>query len=110
MRRSFLPLFVAAALPLAGCAYGLGGIVDEVFDDDGYGSQDIERIAVNACRAEAQRYGRVDIDDADEIRRGEVRVLGTVEDRYDRRRFSCIYAADRYDYGRGRIVEFNISR
>ena len=106
MRTPYLPIVLAAALPLGGCAYGLGGIFDEG-DRYGYGmgGQDFEAMAVDASGAEASRYGRVQVTQARRASASTVRVYGTIDANYgyQRRSFGCTFRED------GRIVDFEVN-
>ena len=82
----------------------------------GYGSQNFERAAVDACGAQAQRYGRVSIDDVELRSRSTVRVRGMIEANagyggygsygggIERRTFDCSFRSD------GRITDFDTGR
>ena len=105
MRKVTLPVTIAAALSLAGCAgYGLGGSEYGYGSDYGYGyngSDDFERAALNACGREASRYGRVSINSVNQETRDRVVVTGNIAVR-DRNRdqFGCTFDRD------GRISDF----
>lgn len=104
MHKFLLPTLVPATLLLGGCAYGLGGILDDNRYGDGYGynsNSEFERAAVNACGREASRYGRVSITRVDQDSRDTVRVTGRINVRDNRRdEFGCTFRSD------GRIVDF----
>ena len=76
-----------------------------------------ERFAVDACEAQAQRYGAVRTDDVERYKRRSWRVYGTVDarggydsrrydrrDRYDLRRFTCTVRDD------GKVTKFKTKR
>ncbi|HEV2080752.1 MAG TPA: hypothetical protein VGR19_12780 [Allosphingosinicella sp.] len=83
----------------------------------GYGSQNFERAAVDACGSQAQRYGRVSIDNVELRSRSTVRVRGMIEANaggyggygsygggIERRTFDCSFRSD------GRITNFDTGR
>lgn len=84
----------------------------------GYGTQNFERAAVNACAAQAQRYGRVSVDNVEQRGSRTVRVRGMIEAnggytnagygsygaRLERRTFDCSFRSD------GRITNFDTNR
>lgn len=81
----------------------------------GYGNQNLEQYAVNACGQRASRYGRVSVTQVQPRNRSSLRVRGIVEGgsydagwgqngRYERRSFSCTV---RYD---GRVTDFDTDR
>ena len=84
----------------------------------GYGAQGFQQAAVNACSAQAQRYGRVSsIDDVDVRSRSTIRVRGMIEANggytkagygygagVERRTFDCSFRSD------GRISNFDTGR
>ena len=111
MKKTLLPILLAAALPLGGCAYGLGGdvlggVLGDVMGDRGAygrGGPDLQDMAVDACGREASRYGRVAIADVRRASSSTLRVTGTVDvNNYQRRSFGCSYRED------GRITDFDI--
>ena len=111
MRKSLPLILLTLPLSLGGCAtYGLGGggdggLLGDIFGgNDNYdyrGGNSFERSAVSACGREAERYGRVTVDRAEQRDRDYVYVTGRIGSR-DRRSdsFTCIYRED------GRIVDF----
>ena len=111
MRKSILMLIVTAALPLGGCAYGLGGqdVLGSVLGgvlggNRPMGGQSFQDAAVEACANEARRYGRVAISDVRAVSSSTMRVFGTIDtnNSFDRRRFDCDFRED------GRITGFDI--
>ncbi len=80
----------------------------------GYGNQNLERAAVDACGSQAQRYGRVSIDNVELRSRSTVRVRGMIEANaggygsygggIERRTFDCSFRSD------GRIASFDTGR
>jgi len=80
----------------------------------GYGPQNFERAAVDACGAQAQRYGRVSIDNVEMRSRNTLRVRGMIEanaggyggygSAIERRTFTCSFRSD------GRISDFDTQR
>ena len=106
MKRFLLPLLV---LPLSACATGLAGpvlgnVLGNVLNRGGYGQggPDFQTAAVEACGAEAARYGRVQVTNVEAASRSTLRVYGTVEANYRRHAFACSYRED------GRITDFDI--
>ena len=107
MRKSILLL--AALLPLGGCTTGLGGpgvlgsVLGQVLNSgaQGRGGADFQTMAIDACGAEASRYGRVAITDIQAASRSTLRVFGTVDTNYQRQSFACSYRED------GRITDFD---
>lgn len=117
MRKLFLPVLLATTFTLGGCAGGLGqdpltGILGSVLGgglgggypaQGGYGNQNFEQAAVNACGQQASRYGRVSISNVQPQSNSTLRVYGTVEvNGYQRRNFACSFRSD------GRITDFDI--
>ena len=84
----------------------------------GYGNQNFESAAVNACASQAQRYGRVSIDNVELRSRSTMRVRGMIEANagynaggygsygagIERRTFDCSFRSD------GRITDFDTGR
>lgn len=83
----------------------------------GYGNANFERAAVDACAAQAQRYGRVSVDNVELRSRSTVRVRGVVEGTggyqnagygnyggLERRTFDCSFRSD------GRIANFDTKK
>ena len=110
MRKSLSPFILAALLPLAGCAYGLGGqdVLGSVLGgvlggNRAMGGQSFQDAAVEACANEARRYGQVSVSDVRPVSSSTMRVFGTIAtSNYDRRRFDCDFRED------GRITGFDI--
>ena len=112
MRKSIFMLVAAAALPLGGCAYGLGGqdvlggVLGSVLggNNRAMGGQSFQDAAVEACAREAQRYGRVQVTDVRAQSSSTLRVQGIVDTNngFDRRGFGCSFRED------GRITDFDI--
>jgi hypothetical protein len=75
-----------------------------------------ERFAVEACERQAERYGRIRIDDVERYKRRSWRVYGIADpgsgydrrsrydSRYDARRFTCTVRDD------GRVTKFKTKR
>ena len=110
MRKSIL--IFAALLPLSGCATGLGGlggpgVLGSVLGNvltsgaQGRGGADFQTMAIDACGAEASRYGQVAITDVQAASRSTLRVFGTVDTSHQRQSFACSYRED------GRITDFD---
>ncbi|HEX8214750.1 MAG TPA: hypothetical protein VF582_04670 [Allosphingosinicella sp.] len=84
----------------------------------GYGNQSFEQAAVNACASQAQRYGRVSVDNVELRSRSTVRVRGMIEANagynaggygnygagVERRTFDCSFRSD------GRITDFDTGK
>ncbi|HEY0626228.1 MAG TPA: hypothetical protein VGD10_05785 [Allosphingosinicella sp.] len=120
MRKSLLPLVLGSTLALGACASplgglgGLGGPYDPVGavlgsvlggatnSGYGYGNQNFQQAAVNACGNEASRYGQVGINDVRQQSSSTLRVYGTINNNYDRRSFACSFRSD------GRITDFDV--
>lgn len=113
MRKLFAPL-ILGSLTLAGCAtsplggYGMGGPLEAVLgsvlggSSQGYGSSSFQQAAVNACGAQASRYGQVSIQDVRQQSSSTLRVYGVVGSNYGSRNFACSFRND------GRITDFDI--
>ena len=118
MRKAITPLILAGALAVGGCAsyggYGgmggpydvlgsvLGGVIGGSNSGYGYGNQNFEQAAVNACGNQASRYGRVSITDVRQQSNNTLRVYGVVDNNYRRDDFACSFRSD------GRITDFDI--
>ena len=113
MRKSLFMLVVTAALPLGGCAYGLGGqdVLGSVLGDvlggnsnRGMGGQSFEGAAVDACTYEARRHGQASVTNVRQVGDRTLRVYGTLQtnNSYQRRTFECDFRDD------GRITDFDI--
>ena len=114
MRKSVSALLVAGALALGGCASGYGGVggpydvLGSVLgaavggSGYGYGNQNFEQAAVNACGNYASRYGRVNISDVRQQSSNTLRVHGTVDNNYQRDDFACSFRSD------GQITDFDL--
>ncbi len=109
MRKSVL--LVAAFLPLAGCAYGLGGqdVLGSVLGgvlggNRAMGGQTFQDAAVEACANQARRYGSVSVSDVRQVNSSTMRVFGMINtSNYGgRRSFDCDFRED------GRITDFDI--
>ena len=95
--------------------YGNGGYG---YPNQGYGNQSFERAAVDACGAQAQRYGRVSVDNVEMRSRDTLRVRGMIEanagynaagygsygNAIERRTFTCSFRSD------GRVTDFDTQR
>ena len=113
MRKSILPILLITTMPLAGCAAGMGGlsgpsVLGSVLGNvlasgaQGRGGADFQTMAIDACGAEASRYGRVSITDVRASSRSTLRVFGTVDaNNFQRHAFACSYRED------GRIIDFD---
>ena len=112
MRKSFLPVLLAGSLAVSGCANPLGSVLGSVLGGLGglgggggaYGNQDFQRAAVNSCGQQASRYGRVSVQDVQQVSNSTLRVYGTVDDGFQRRQFRCDFRSD------GRISDFQLGR
>jgi hypothetical protein len=112
MRRSIFIL--AAFLPLAGCAYGLGGMGGQdvlgsvlggvLGGNRAMGGQSFQDAAVEACANEARRYGSVRVSDVRQVSSSTLRVFGTISTSNfgGQRRFDCDFRED------GRITDFDV--
>lgn len=108
MQHSLLPLFIAAALPLGGCAYvGLLPAAAEVarsIGQQGYAAEDFGAAANEACWARATRHGRATVTNVQPQSSSIMRVHGTIEDGYRIRNFVCSFRSN------GSIASFKMSR
>lgn len=111
MHKFFIPTLLAGGLMMSGCAAGiggdpLGGLLSTVLGGGTTtqgSSNEFERVAVDSCGREAQRYGRVSISNVGLVSRDTVRVDGSVQaNNQYQRRFTCSFRSD------GRIVDFRI--
>jgi hypothetical protein len=110
MRKSILPILLAATLPLGACAYGLGGqdvlgsVLGTVLNsgNNGMGGQSFQDAAVEACANEARRYGSVSVTDVRAQSSSTLRVTGVIGTNYDRRAFACSFRED------GQITDFDV--
>ena len=120
MRKITITTVLASTLLLGGCAQTgleglggnpIGGILGSVLagglgtagSGSGYGSQDFEQAAVNACGQQASQYGQVRINDVGQTSRDSVRVDGTIaQNNYQQRSFTCSFRSD------GRITDFRV--
>ena len=118
MRKITISTILASTLLLGGCMTGLeglgggnpiGGVLGSVLGgglgtrDVGYGNNDFERAAVNACGNQAAQYGQVSISSAERTSNYDVRVNGRIaQNSYQQRRFTCSFRSD------GRITDFRI--
>ena len=97
--------------------YGNGGYGYPSQSGYGYGNQNFERAAVDACGSQAQRYGRASIDNVEMRSRDTLRVRGMIEanaggyggygsygNSIERRTFTCSFRSD------GRITDFDTPR
>ena len=109
MRKSILPLLAMSALSVSACTTGLGGpgVLGSVLGNvlstgQGRGGPDFQTMAIEACGAEASRYGRVNVSDVQAVSRSTLRVFGTVDTgSYQRHAFACNFRED------GRITDFD---
>ena len=98
VKRSALPLLMAAVLASSGCAASIAASVvgaavqaaNPPPPEVAY-STDLLASAREACRARAATHGEVHIIDAEQGRRGRVTVWGTVQAPVGRRAFTCTY-------------------
>ena len=106
MRTATIAAGLAGALTLGGCAGVTDGILNDVLGTRGGGyERDGERLAVDACAREAQRYGRVSITRVDRRDNRSYRVRGVIEGNYNQRHaFECDVRGD------GRITDFDTDR
>ncbi len=122
MRKTILSMMLVGAVGVGGCASGygqnpLGSILGSVLggvggggaypnqSNGGYNNQQFQQAAVNACGAQAQQYGRVNINNVQARSSSTLRVYGTVEvnNGYQRRGFECDFRSD------GRITDFDLT-
>lgn len=111
MRKPLLPVALAGAVSLGGCAYaGLApALVEAVTETAGqrrYTAEEFGPAAAEACRGRAARHGRVEISRVEPNDSSSMRVYGTIEDPYGGppRTFSCVF-----DRG-GNIPSFRLSK
>ena len=117
MRKPFSALVLFGALAVGGCAAnpllggygGMGGPLEAVIGsvlggggNQGYGNNNFQQAAVNACGGEASRYGQVSIQDVRQQSSSTLRVYGVVGSDYGSRNFQCSFRSD------GRITDFDI--
>ena len=114
MRKLMIPTLVAGALALGGCTSvlpavlgsvlqgGLGGGLGGGGYDQGYGNQNFQQAAVNACGSQASRYGQVRITNVQQVSSSTLRVYGVVSSGFDQRSFTCSFRSD------GRITDVRI--
>jgi hypothetical protein len=102
--------------PAAG--YPAGGYGYPAAQGYGYGNQNFQQAAVNACATQAQRYGRVSVDNVELRSRSTMRVRGMIEANagynaggfgnygtaLERRTFTCSVRSD------GRITDFDTDK
>lgn len=107
MRKSFLPLLAAAALPLGGCAAlpFLPAAAELVRSEGQRGviGEDFGAAAAEACVARATRYGRATVTGAQAQTGGSMQVFGTIEDGFRTRNFVCIFRST------GSVASFRMS-
>lgn len=110
MQKAKLAILFAASLPLGACTAGLGGpavlgsVLGSVLDRGAYaqGGPDFQTMAIDACGAEASRYGQVRITDVRAASGSTLRVYGTIDSNYRRHAFGCSFRED------GRITDFDV--
>jgi hypothetical protein len=114
MKKTVFSLLLAATLPLGGCAAGglaglagpsvVGSVLGNVLaPSTGMGGPDFQTAAVDACGAEAARYGRVTVTDIRSAGSSILHVIGTIDGNdYQRRNFACSFRED------GGIADFDI--
>ena len=111
MRKSFLPVVLAGSLALGGCTSVLPAVLGSVLQgglggggyDQGYGGQQFQQAAINACGQQASRYGRVSIADVRQVSNSTLQVYGSIDSgNFQRRNFTCSFRSD------GRITDFRI--
>jgi hypothetical protein len=125
MKKSVLSVALLGSLSLAGCAtypdYGynsnpIGAVLGSVLGgsgnsyNNGYGGYygmggpTFQQSAVEGCAYHAQRYGRVNVQNVQQISGDTLRVYGSIDlnNRYERRPFACSFRAD------GRVTDFDI--
>lgn len=116
MRKSLPALVIFGSLAVGGCASnpllggygGMGGPLEAVIgsvlggSNQGYGNNNFQQAAVNACGGEASRYGQVSIQDVRQQSSSTLRVYGVVGSNYGSRNFQCSFRSD------GRITDFDI--
>jgi len=96
MRASLLPILLAAAVALGGCAASLAAGALGAAIQAGQGEEkaipNLGQAAADACRAHAARFGEVRIIDVNPRGPGRAVVWGTVGSGDARRSFECRYA------------------
>ena len=106
MRKSFLPLLAAAALPLSGCVLPFLPAAAELVRSEsqrGLIGEDFGAAASEACVARATRYGRSTVTRVDAQSSSTMLVYGTIEDGYRTRNFACNFGSN------GSIASFRMS-
>lgn len=113
MKKTTISLLIACSLPLGACT-GMGGmggpgvlgsVLGSVLNNGGQrgmGGADFQTMAVEACGAEASRYGQARISDVRSANRSTLRVYGTIDANARRHSFACDYRED------GRITGFEV--
>ncbi len=96
MRNFALPLLLAAALPLGGCAFVpfapvLADAVNSARQPRTFEGQDLAAAGAEACRARAARFGRVNITGVQPVGTDVVQVSGTID---GTRGFVCNFNRD----------------
>jgi hypothetical protein len=94
-RSSFAVLLAACVLPLGGCvagmAAGAAGMAVRAAQGEPESNAHLKPTAVQACSAQASRYGTVHIIDVEQRSASKLIVWGTVDDGKERRSFECGY-------------------
>ena len=101
MRNRLLPLALAGAMSLGGCAYAgfaplVAQAVEQAARPSRYTAEDFGPAAAEACRGRAARHGRVEITKVEPNDSNSMRVYGTIEDPYGGkgRSFACVLRSD----------------
>ena len=113
MKKLSLAIMLAGGLSLGGCAYGLGDptgglgtVLGSVLGGgggyQGQGGPTFQQAAIDACAAEASRYGQVRISNVQQSGSNTMRVYGTIGNNYQQRGFGCSFRSD------GRITDFDV--
>lgn len=95
MRKPFLPLLLAAALPVGGCAaLPFVPMAAEIVRSEGQRgviAEDFGAAATEACVARATRYGRATATRSEAQGASTMLVYGMIEDASRTRNFACSF-------------------
>jgi len=107
MPKPLLPLLLACAVPLGGCAAlpFLPAAAEIVRSESQRGviGEDFAAAASEACTARGTRYGRATVTSTQPTTGGGMQVFGTIERSDGTRNFVCIFRSS------GSIASFKIS-